>query len=404
MGGVAIGYLGAGLISQLQLPTDVLALPPIRVDGRVLGFSVVLATVSAVVFGLGPAFSATRIDLTTALRVAEPAGRRRWQLTARNTLTALQVSLSLAVLTVATIALQTFNEAFGKGPGFRTTQMAKIDVDAGQAGHIGLAAPGFFERVVGEASRVPGVVSAAVASAMPLWSLELAPVNRSGPVVQGEFSLAPLSNVVDEHYFGVMDIPLARGRVFRAADTASAPRVAVVNETLARRYWPTEEAVGKRLTLTSPARRAQGRRVGETEESVEIVGVVRDSVYLYPAEMPQKMLYLPLRQAPRTTMVLLAQTAGPSAAALPGLREAVRRVDATVPVYDAQTIERFYDAIALSVARTILSLVSGIGIVGVAITVIGLYGLCRTPSTGGPRRSASVWLWARPTRASCSCC
>jgi predicted permease len=365
IGGVAVGYAGSRLIGGLQMPTELLAIPPIRVNERALVFSLAVAMGSAVLFGLGPAFTSTRIELANALRVADPAGRRRWRLSGRNTLIALQVSLSLAVLTVATISLQTFNEAFGKGPGFRTTQLAKIDVDASQAGYTGATAAAFFARVVNDAAAVPGVVRASVVAAMPLWGFEMADVDHdTGPLADGEFSTNPFANVVDEHYFATMEIPLLRGRGFRAEDSADGPRVAVVNETMARRYWPGEEAVGQRLTLLGP-----------TGGQVEIVGVVRNSVYIYPAELPQKMLYLPLRQAPRGTMVLLAQTAGPSAGPLPALRDVVRRVDAGVPTYDAQTIEHFYDTIAVSIYSVVLTLITGIGIIGVTITVIGLYGL-----------------------------
>jgi ABC-type antimicrobial peptide transport system permease subunit len=108
---------------------------------------------------------------------------------------------------------------------------------------------------------------------------------------------------------------------------------------------------------------------------IEIVGVARDSVYLYPAEMPQKMLYLPLRQNPRGIMVLLAQTSGASAEPLPAMREIIRRADSALSAYDAHTIERFYDALAVSIFRIVLTMVSGIGLMGVMITVIGLYGL-----------------------------
>jgi predicted lysophospholipase L1 biosynthesis ABC-type transport system permease subunit len=184
------------------------------------------------------------------------------------------------------------------------------------------------------------------------------------PREEGEWSQAPFSNVVDEAYLRTMEIPLVQGRDFLATDDAEAPRVAIVNETMARRYWPAANAVGQRLTLG-----------GLSGGVVEVVGVARDSMYLSPAEMPQKMLYLPLRQHPRSAMTVLAQTAGPSAAPLAAMRDVVRRVDAAVPSFDAQTIERFYDGLAVSIARVVLSLVAGIGIMGVALTVIGLYGL-----------------------------
>ncbi len=366
LAGIAVGYAGIVMIRQLQLPTDLIVLPVMALDRRALTFSLVVAMTSAVVFGLGPALSTTRIDLANALRVADAGGRRRWRVTGRNTLVTVQVALSLAVLTVALITLQTFIDAFAGGPGFRTTRMAMLSLDAGQAGYTGERAVRFFERVAGEARQLPGVRSASVTSAMPLWEVELAKIDGTGgDRGRDGWMSPPLANVVDDDYFATMEIPVLRGRGFAPADAASATPVAVVNETMARRYWPGQEAVGRRLRMAGPA--------GLTD--VEIVGVARDSLYLYPAEQPQNMIYFPLRQHPRTRMTVLAQTAGPSAGPLPALRDAIRRIDAAVPVYDGQTVERFYDAIAVSVARVVLSLVSGIGLMGVTITVIGLYGL-----------------------------
>jgi predicted permease len=364
VGGIALGYAGIALIQQLQFPSESFAIPEITMNARVLTFSLILAAVSAILFGLGPAVTATKIDLTSALRVGEATGRRRWRLTGRSTLVAIQVALSLTVLSGAMITLQTFVDAFGSGPGFRTTQMAKLDVDAAQAGHSGVSAVAFFTRLADAAAGIPGVQSAAVTSAMPLMNVEVLTVEEAAFPSERDWATAPLANVVSERYFDTMGIPLAAGRSFRADDDAAAPGVAIVNETMARRHWPGESAIGKRLTLR-----------GRHQASVAVVGVARDSMYLYPAETPQRMMYLPLRQNPRSTMVLLTHTAGSSAAPLPEMRAAIRRIDPSVPSYDAQTIEYFYATIAVNIARTVLVLVGGIGLMGVAITVVGLYGL-----------------------------
>ena len=147
-------------------------------------------------------------------------------------------------------------------------------------------------------------------------------------------------------------------------DTGTAPLVAIVNETMAGRYFSGVDPVGQRFRMNA----ADG-------PSVQVVGVARNSIYSYPAEAPQAMVYFPHRQQPRANMVLLAQTAGQSADVLASLPELVHSLDPTVPVYDAQTIERSTTLSRLISPPVILAMISGIGAMGVAITLIGLYGL-----------------------------
>jgi len=154
------------------------------------------------------------------------------------------------------------------------------------------------------------------------------------------------------------------GRRFRATDTAAAARVAIVNETMARRYWPNADALGRRFRLSSGS-----------GPWVEVVGIAANSTYLYFREPPQDMVYFPFRQAPHPNMVLLAETEDASASALDPLRALLQRMDPDVPVYDGQTIERFYDALVTGIARVAVSMIAGIGLMGMTLTMVGLYGL-----------------------------
>lgn len=379
LAGLGVGYAGIRLIGRIQFPTDIVAAPVIGLDVRTLVFSLAMAMGSAVVFGFGPALAATRIDLANSFRATDPAARRRWRIGGRSQLVALQVALSLVVLTVAAIALQTFAATFGAGPGFRTTRMAKLSIDASQARYAGARAVEFFERVTEQARLLPGVTSVGVTSAMPLWEAELVPTLPDGaPLPQGRVGVQVWTNVVDEGYFTTMEIPLAAGRTFLATDDASAAPVAIVNETMAARHWPDQNPLGRRFRLH-----------GESGPLVEVVGVARNSMYHFPGEAPSSMLYLPHRQQPRANMVLLVQTAGPSAEPLPAMRALVSALDPGVPVYDAQTIERFYDALAVSLASVVLSMIGGIGVMGVVITVIGLYALVSYAAT---RRTREIGI------------
>jgi putative ABC transport system permease protein len=364
-GGLAIGYVGIGLFRQIEFPTDVIALPVMKLDERGLIFSLIVATTSAFVFGLGPALQLTRIDLVEALKTTDTSARRHRRLTGRSALVVVQVALSLVLLTMAAFAFQVFRTELERGPGFRTARIAKISLDPGQARYSEEESARFFERAVDNARRLPGAGIATVLSAMPLFGFELASIVPEGfHLPPGEKSVRPYGNSVDEHYFAALEIPILEGRAFTSADTSGSRPVAIVNETLARRYWPGESAIGKRI-----------RRVEPREMWLEVVGVAKTTTYVYPGEEPHDAIYFPFRQDPRGSMLLLVQTAGDSSTCVTPLGNMVRSMDADVPQFDAQTIERFYGARASSIASVCTRMIDGMGFMGLTLTMVGLYGL-----------------------------
>ena len=363
-GGIAVGQAGIRLLRQIQFPTDFIAPPAFVLDQRAMIFSLLVAIVSALLFGFGPALTSSRVDLTGAMRVTEYAWLRRWRPGSRSSLTAVQVALSLMLLTIAALTWQTFALMFDTGPGFRISGMAKVDVEASQAGYAGARSVRLYEEVLAATRQLPGVTSASVTSAMPLFGLDGVEAVFDRPAVVAERAQSLIASVVDEDYFRTMDVPMLAGRPFAVTDDADAPLVAIVNDTMAAHFWPRLQAVGQRF-----------RVVDERGPFVEVVGVVTTSMYVYPAERPQDMVYLPFRQHPRADMTILAQTAGPSSGPLPGMREILRALDPSVPVYDAQTIEGFYRARATGLGSVVMALVGSIGLMGVTITLVGLYGL-----------------------------
>jgi len=172
---------------------------------------------------------------------------------------------------------------------------------------------------------------------------------------------------VDENFFETLGVSVVRGRGFRETDSADSPRVAVINEQLAQHYWPGQEALGKRL------------RVQDTNNPnspwVEIVGVAKTGKYLWIAEPPTEFLYLPYRQNRRSRMILVAESAGESASIAGPLREIVRGLDANQPIFDVRTMEDFYDKRVVSTGNTIMEIVTGMGLMGLILAMVGLYGL-----------------------------
>ncbi len=362
--GLAVGYAGIRLLRRIGFPTDVFAVPVMQLDVRALVFSLSVAVTSAFLFGVAPAIHTTRVDLVNTLKGAEGSATRL-RLTGRKALVALQVALSLALLSIAVFVYRSFQQELTEGPGFRTTHVGKLSVDTSQARYTPQQAADFFARALDELRRLPGARSAGATSSMPLFGLEGASLVPDGFVLApGQAAPRALSSVVDEQYFATLDIAVIEGRSFEVTDTAERPRVAIVNETMARHYWPDATAIGKRFRLDD-----------ERGEWVEIVGVVNTSKYGYSGEPPRDFVYFPFRQRPRTNMVLLVQTAGESATLLPALRETVRKLDAAVPSYDGQTIEAYYAARTTTIADVLLSLVGGMSVMGLTLTTVGLYGL-----------------------------
>jgi predicted permease len=365
LGGLGVGYVGVALLRQIDFPTEVFSLPQLQIDKRALVFSLGLAMASAFLFGLGPAIHTTRVNLVNALKATDSDVAKRHRLTMRGLLVGLQVALSLVLLTMSVYAFQVFRRMFSQGPGFRTSLIAKVTIDPSQARYGETQAAQFFERAVERARRLPGVGSVAVTSAMPLFSFEatmIAPEAYQLP--EGQSGVSAFSNSVDEGYFDTMAIPILQGRPFRSTDDAAAHRVAIVNDTFARHYWPGREALGKRFKIAT-----------DLDDWVEIVGIAKTSMYGYFGEAPQDMIYFPFRQRPRSNMVLLAQTSGDSSTLLTPLRELLHTLDADVPAYDFQTMERFYAARATTIARVMIRLIGGMGFMGMTLTTVGLYGL-----------------------------
>jgi hypothetical protein len=171
-------------------------------------------------------------------------------------------------------------------------------------------------------------------------------------------------DTVDSGFFDTMSIPILRGRGFLASDTAERPRVAIVNEQLAKHYWPNSDAVGKRIRLD--------RRGGTP---VEIVGVARRSKYMAPTEKPMDFVYMPVAQQPRARMALLLHTSGDPLQLAAPVRDIVRTLDANMPLVGMRTYEELYRYHTVEGPGIAIRTIGTMGAVGVLLAMAGLYGL-----------------------------
>ena len=364
--GVACG--GILLFRQIETPTDLPAAIEFELDGRVFVVGLTVAIASALVSSLLPAWRATRADLAATLKDASGSMPRRSRLLTRHGLVCGQVALSLVLVTVSLWMYRGIRLMMLNGPGYRTTQLLMVNLDPGLARYNEAQSREFFRALEDGVGALPGVVSVALTSDIPLGTdardfLNLAPEGYRFP--PGSDTVAVQAARVDEGFFDTTAIQVVSGRGFLSTDKADTPHVAVVNTTFAERYWPGQRPLGKRILV-------KDRNVW-----VVVVGVAATIHYNWVAEGPTAFVYLHRLQQPapigRTT--LLVHTEGDAAAAAGPVRGVVRGIDASMPVYSVRTMEDFYRARALTVSKVIVGVVAGMGGMGLLLALVGLYAL-----------------------------
>src|ERR1700691_467920 len=288
----ALTTLGQGNLPRVE---------EIGIDWRGLAFAAGLSLVTGVLFGLLPALQLSRQDLNPVLRAEGrgSAGSRRRSRT-RGALVVAQVALSMVLLVGAGLLIRSLVRLRNVNAGFDARNVLTMSVSLPPARYPkGPQMAGFYDQVVQKVSAMPGVRSAAVCSALPVRPVRFSPVLLEG---QPDVPLAarPILAIqmVSPAYFRTLRVALRQGREFTGADNVDAPLVAVVNETLVRRYWPHDNPIGKHLLL--------GRMVKPTE----VVGVAADVNNLSLAAAPEAEVYLPFPQRPWASMNLILRTAG----------------------------------------------------------------------------------------------
>lgn len=364
--GLGVAYAGVLLFRQFRIPTDLPIAATFALDGRTLLVSVAVALVSVLLFGLLPAVLATRADLTAVMRSTEAVGHGRRRTWGRGALVGLQVALSVVLLAVATSVYRGFQERVSEGPGFRTAGILVMWFQPGLARYSPSETQRFFEHVVDEVKGLPDVASATLASYMPMdggaGRVAIVPDGVTLPVGVDRINVP--SAVVDESYFDTLQIPILSGRAFSRTDTTSSSLVAVVNEQFAARYWPGEPAVGKRLQLDRP----DGRWA-------EIVGVAKTTKYEQLTETPREFVYFTFRQRPPVRMALLAASPADPSTLMGPLQTMVRRLDPDQPIFNVRPLDEAYRMRAVVVWEIVSRFVGALGLMGLALALVGLYAL-----------------------------
>ena len=359
--GVVAANWASGLLNLFVPQTPLPVGFDTGLDGRSLAFAMALSATAAVLAGLVPAMRASRPDVGATLKSTSPTGTGpRGRL--RQTLVAAQVALSLVLLVAAALFARSFTRSGEMDPGFSLRQGILASVDLLPAGYDEARGGEFLERLTERVASLPGVESASVARSIPLdfssGSDMSADIDGYTPR-EGEEIIVPY-NQVGRAYFATMGIPIVRGRTFDGRDRAGVTRVAIVNETMARRYWSGRDPIGGTIRFGSGP--------------VTIVGVAKDGKYRQLNEAPRNQLYLPVTQNYRPDMVLHVRTTGDPVAVVPSVHAAVRALDANLPLFDVRTVEDHLE-ISTFIPRMAASMLGLFGSLGLVLAAVGLYGV-----------------------------
>jgi len=364
--GLGFGYFGIRFLQTIPIPTDLPIVLMIQLDRRVILFSLFAAIASTLLFGLAPAWQAARTDLIPALRAAGLTASARRRTIGRDALVIGQVALSLVLLVASAMLLEGFRKTLGLNPGFRTDHIMIMQFDTALVRYTPEQSHQFYRNLVDRARALPGVKSAALAEAIPLSPGQSAQIviPEGYQFPKGQETASEFGEAADENYFSTMHVGLVRGRAFTASDKTDTRPIAIVNEAFAAKYWPNQDAIGKRV------------RIKDTKGPLlEVVGIAKTARYTFIAEPPTPYIYFPFTQQPASAMAVMVETAGDPASVAAPLRDVVRSIDANVPIYNARTFESIYQMRAVAVMLLILELVSSMGLLGLALALVGLYGL-----------------------------
>jgi predicted permease len=365
--GLALAYAGILSFKSFQIINSIGVRFTFALDRRTVTVGLGMAALSALLSSAIPAWRSTRLrDLSGMLRNNTTPVARMSRLWGRHGLVAAQIALTLVLLTVALSFYRAFDAEYNRGPGFRTDHLLLTTVDPALARLDSERAHRFHEQLRDRVTEIPGVVSAALTTFVPLNqegrnATEIVPEGFELP--RGTDRLVVSTAHIDEGYLGTIGIGVLEGRGVAATDTAAAPRVGVVNRGMAERYWPGQNAIGKRL------------RVFPGPEWVEVVGVAEDVKFRLFTPVSTPFLYLPRRQYPAGRTTLVVQTQGDPVAFAEPVRTAILQTNRDVPVLGMHTMEAFFNANAMNLNRVIVRTIGTMGAMGLALALVGLYAL-----------------------------
>jgi len=335
------------------------------IDPRVLTFALAVSVLSGLLFGLAPALQASKPDLVPTLKgdITMPVGSRGFRINLRMALVVVQVGLSLFALITAGLFVRSLQKAEWVNPGFNAENVVLMAFNLGREGYSEPQGRNFHRQVVERIRAVPGVLNATIARDRPFGGGFQRSVFIEGqePPPGGRGVLVQTNNIA-AGFFETLGIPLLRGRDFAETDNQQAPKVMIINEAMANRFWPDQDPIGKRLKLFGD------------QDFREVVGLVTDSKYNSLTEPRRAFMYIPLQQEYVPQINLHVRTSSDPKGLAAAFRNEVQQLDPSLPVLNIQTLSERVEN-SLGGERSQATLLGSGGILALILAAIGLYGV-----------------------------
>jgi predicted permease len=359
--GLVIAWWSAGLLMAFVPPVDIPIDLGLRVDSSVLLFTALASVMTGLIFGIAPALHASSPALTQALREESgrtSAGVMRQRL--RDSLVVAQIALCLVLLVGAGLFLQSLKRAQDLQPGFDPSNVVMAAFDVFPAGYDRPRGIVFQRQLLDRVRALSGVERASLARTVPLGfsGNSSTGIDVDGYQPQKDEQVVITYNEVSDGYFETLRIPIVQGRAFTERDTDGALLVAVINETMARRYWPDGSPVGRYISRGS--------------ERVQVVGVAKDGKYRSLNEGPRPYMYFPLAQSYRSAVKLHVRSNADTAATMNAIRQTFRELDADLPLTETMPIADHLEQ-AVFAQRIGATLLAIFGMLALTLAAVGLY-------------------------------
>jgi predicted permease len=365
---------GAGLLIAvwlMRLPVSfqspfkiALAIDP-RLDHRALGFTLLITVLTSVIFGLAPAWQSARIGLANALKETAGRGQTSERAGLRSALVVAQVALALALITGTGLLVRSLWRMRAIDPGFNADRVLLVGLDIDPRDYDDVKTLAFYQQALERVAALPGIEAVSLTHNVPLGMVGNTPrpVEAEDAPAQREQDRVPASpDYVSPGYFRTLGIRLTAGREFGLLDSKGAPRTVIINQTLARRLWPGQDAVGRRI------------KVAREKEPLTVIGVAPDVKYRSLLDTPKPYFYLPLFQQLNSSATLQARTSDDPVLSVSAIRQALREVDRNVFIGEVSTINGQIEA-ALSQTRLTATFAGLLGGITLLLAMTGLYGL-----------------------------
>jgi predicted permease len=365
--GILFGYWGTHALGSIDLHAN-LSLE-VRLDWRVLAYSLGVAILTGLIVGLVPALRAARGDLSAILRGGRGVVGGRQRL--RTALVVAQVAGSLMLLISAGLFMRSLGAARQTNLGFNPSHVINLSMDPREIGYTAVQSREFYKTLLERVRALPGVLSVSTAPAVPMGY-----VFKGDTLVIDGYQPPPGQpapnasyNVISPDYFQTMRIPMVRGRTFTDADDETSQYVAIVNQTMAQRFWPNQDPLGRQFTMAR-----------ESKHPMQLVGVARNSRFLgvVPSWPIDAYFFVPYAQhyEANSLETLQVRTVGPPEPMIPEVERVIATLAPDLPVFDAQTMtEALHTLAGLLIFEIGALLAAAFGILGLILAIIGVYGV-----------------------------